>query len=88
MNRNVGKNMTWVEYVGFCGSGLAVWTYWMREMIQLRIVAVIGCLCFLTYGALIESYPIMLMEVTLLPINAYRLFQLLRARAFAANPAA
>jgi len=46
----------------------------------LRIVAVLGCICFLTYGALIGSHPIMLMETALLPINSYRLFQLLRAR--------
>jgi uncharacterized protein with PQ loop repeat len=80
--------MGWVEYIGFCGSALAVWTYWMREMIPLRIVAVVGCLCFLAYGALIQSYPIMLMELTLLPINAYRLFQLLRARPLVTNPIA
>jgi hypothetical protein len=72
--------MSWIELVGFCGSALAIWTYWMREMIPLRIVAVLGCICFLTYGALIGSHPIMLMELTLLPINSYRLFQLLRAR--------
>jgi hypothetical protein len=70
--------VTWVELIGFCGSALAVWTYWMREMITLRIVAILGCICFLSYGALIHSYPLMLMEATLLPINAYRLFQLLR----------
>jgi CRP/FNR family cyclic AMP-dependent transcriptional regulator len=70
--------MSWIELVGFCGSALAVWTYWMREMVPLRVVAVAGCVCFLTYGILIESYPIMLMESTLLPINSYRLFQLLR----------
>jgi len=75
--------MTWIESIGFCGSVLAVWTYWMREMVPLRIVAVLGCVCFLTYGALIRSYPIIAMEATLLPINAYRLLQLLRDRRFA-----
>ena len=72
--------MSWIELVGFCGTALAIWTYWMREMIPLRIVAVLGCICFLTYGVLIGSHPIMLMESALLPINSYRLFQLLRAR--------
>ena len=72
--------MSWIELIGFCGSALAVWTYWMREMIPLRVVAVLGSLCFLSYGALIHSYPLLLMESTLLPINAYRLFQLLRER--------
>ena len=78
--------MSWIELVGFCGSILAVWTYWMQEMIPLRIVAVLGCMCFLAYGALINSHPILLMEATLLPVNAYRLFQLLRARPMAGVP--
>lgn len=73
--------MFWIEAVGFCGSILAVLTYWMREMIPLRIVAVVGCVCFLTYGLLIGSYPLILMEATLLPINLYRLAELLRPRA-------
>ena len=70
--------MFWIEVIGFCGSALAILTYWMREMIPLRIAAVAGCVCFLTYGILIGSYPIILMEATLLPINLYRLFELLR----------
>lgn len=70
--------MTWIEVIGYCGSALAILTYWMREMIPLRIVAVAGCVCFLTYGFLIGSYPLILMEATLLPINLYRLVELLR----------
>ena len=34
--------MLWIEVIGFCGSALAILTYWMREMIPLRIVAVTG----------------------------------------------
>lgn len=70
--------MFWIEAVGFCGSALAILTYWMREMIPLRIAAVLGCLCFLVYALLIGSYPLILMEATLLPINLYRLAELLR----------
>jgi CRP/FNR family cyclic AMP-dependent transcriptional regulator len=68
----------WIEAVGFCGSALAILTYWMREMIPLRIAAVLGSLCFLGYALLIGSYPLILMEATLLPINLYRLAELLR----------
>lgn len=70
--------MFWIEVIGYCGSALAVLTYWMREMIPLRIAAVAGCVCFLSYGLLIGSYPLILMEATLLPINLYRLVELLR----------
>ena len=70
--------MPWIEMIGYCGSALAILTYWMREMIPLRIAAVAGCVCFLAYGFLIGSYPLILMEATLLPINLYRLVELLR----------
>jgi Bacterial inner membrane protein len=68
----------WIEVVGFCGSALAILTYWMREMIPLRIAAVLGCLCFLAYAILIGAYPLIVMEAILLPINLYRLVELLR----------
>lgn len=70
--------MFWIEVIGFCGSALAILTYWMREMIPLRIVAVLGCLCFLAYALLIGAYPLIVMEAILLPINLYRLAELLR----------
>ena len=71
-------DLFWIEVIGFCGSLLAILTYWMRAMIPLRIAAVLGCLCFLVYALLIGSYPLILMEATLLPINLYRLAELLR----------
>jgi hypothetical protein len=70
----------WIEAIGFIGSGLAVLTYWMRDMFVLRIQAVAGCLVFIAYGAMIGSYPLLAMELLLLPINAWRLFELQRAR--------
>jgi CRP/FNR family cyclic AMP-dependent transcriptional regulator len=69
----------WIEVIGFAGSALAVLTYWMREMLPLRIVAVLAGICFLIYASALGSYPLILMEVTLLPINGYRLLELLRA---------
>jgi len=70
--------MFWIEVIGFAGSGLAVLTYWMREMLPLRIAAVLGCICFLIYASFMGSYPLIVMEITLLPIDAYRLLELLR----------
>jgi CRP/FNR family cyclic AMP-dependent transcriptional regulator len=70
----------WIEAVGFLGSFFTVLTYSMKEMLWLRVAAVLSCLAFLTYGALIGSLPLILMELTLLPINAWRLFELTRPK--------
>ncbi|MFI0849334.1 YgjV family protein [Mesorhizobium sp. IMUNJ 23232] len=72
--------MIWIEIIGFVGSGFAILTYWMRDMLALRIVAILSCVFFIAYAAMIGSYPLSLMELTLLPINTYRLFELLRPR--------
>lgn len=70
--------MFWIEMIGFIGSGFAILTYWMREMLALRIAAVLSCLFFIAYAALIGSLPLIAMELVLLPVNAYRLCELLR----------
>jgi CRP/FNR family cyclic AMP-dependent transcriptional regulator len=71
-------SMIWIEAIGYLASGLTVLTYSMRNMFWLRVVAVLNCLAFLIYAALIGSLPIMMMEAILLPINAWRLFELTR----------
>jgi hypothetical protein len=70
----------WPEAVGFLGSGFAVLTYWMRDMLPLRIAAVLSCLSFIAYAIAIGSLPLLMMEIVLLPINAYRLLELRRGR--------
>jgi CRP/FNR family cyclic AMP-dependent transcriptional regulator len=66
----------WIEALGFVGSFFAVLTYWMRDMLRLRVAAVLSCVFFIAYAALIGSYPLLAMELVLLPVNAYRLAEL------------
>ncbi|MER9890778.1 hypothetical protein NKJ40_01560 [Mesorhizobium sp. M0119] len=47
----------------------------MKAMLWLHITAVLSCLCF-AYGASIGSLSLSLLELMLLPINAWRLFEL------------
>ncbi|MER8400025.1 cyclic nucleotide-binding protein [Mesorhizobium sp. M1348] len=67
--------MIWTETIGFLGSFSTVLTYSMKAMLWLHITAVLSCLCF-AYGALIGSLSLSLLELILLPINAWRLFEL------------
>lgn len=67
----------WVETIGFAGTGLTIVAYGMRRLIPLRIAGILSSVAFLVYGLLIHSYPFVLMELTLLPINLYRLLELL-----------
>lgn len=66
----------WVEAIGFMGSFFTVLTYSMKTMAWLRVTALLSCVCFAAFGIMIGSWPLMLMEVMLLPINLLRLIEL------------
>lgn len=70
----------WIEAIGFAGSFFAVVTYWMKDMRPLRIAAMLSCAFFIVYAAKIGSYPLLCMELVLLPINAWRLLELRNRR--------
>ena len=72
--------LDWIEAVGWAASALTVATYAMNTMMTLRILALLSSVCFLIYGYANALWPLMAMEATLLPINAYRLWQLLSLR--------
>lgn len=69
----------WIEVIGFMGSLFTVLTYSMKDMLWLRITALLSCMSFIIYGAMIESWPLIVMELMLLPINVWRLIELRRA---------
>jgi len=70
--------MHWVEMLGYFGACLTLTVYSMRRMIPLRIIGIAANCVFVLYGYLAEVYPQMVLHATLLPINAYRLFEMVR----------
>ena len=70
--------MIWIEALGYAGTAFTVLAYSMRRLMPLRIVAILSSVSFLVYAGLIGSAPLMLMEAILLPINTWRLIELIR----------
>ncbi|TDL90513.1 cyclic nucleotide-binding domain-containing protein [Meridianimarinicoccus aquatilis] len=70
----------WVEALGWLASILTVATYSMNTMIPLRVLAIVSSLCFVIYALVLQLWPLLAMELILLPINAYRLWQILTLR--------
>jgi CRP/FNR family cyclic AMP-dependent transcriptional regulator len=68
----------WIEAVGYAGTAFTILAYSMRRLMPLRIVAILSSVSFLVYAGLIGSAPLMLMEAVLLPINVWRLIELIR----------
>jgi hypothetical protein len=80
------------EPVGYLASLLVLATFCMRDMVSLRVVAIASNIAFISYGALAEISPVLLLHVVLLPVNVLRLSEsvrsALRRRAEATNCAA
>lgn len=69
-----------IEAIGWGGSILTVATYAMNTMLPLRLLAIASCICFGIYAALLGLWPLLVMDLILLPINLYRLWQIMRLR--------
>ncbi len=68
--------MLWTEAFGYLGALLTLTTFSMKTMLHLRMVGIVANLAFVSYGALGGVYPVLILHLTLLPLNLWRLWQL------------
>lgn len=68
--------MTTGDSIGWLAAALTLLTFSMRSMVALRIAALSANVCFMTYGALSELYPVIALHALLFPCNLVRLCQL------------
>lgn len=66
------------EIVGYVGNVVVIVTYSMRTMIPLRMLGMCSNAVFLLYSWLLGLVPLMILQCILLPLNGYRLYQMLR----------
>ena len=72
--------MHWHDLVGYLASVLVVLTFYMDDMISLRVAAVLSNIAFLTYGLGLGLGPVIVLHGILLPLNIWRLRQLRSCR--------
>ena len=72
--------MSRVELVGYLASALVFATFYTKAMPALRLAAIASNIAFIVYGHLGGLAPIVLLHAGLLPLNAWRLCQMLRRR--------
>jgi CRP-like cAMP-binding protein len=70
--------MSWVELLGYAASAAVLATFCMSTMIPLRIVALGSNVLFCAYGYFDHLYPVLILHVTLFPVNLLRLIQFYR----------
>lgn len=69
--------MPLAEILGYFGASLTITVYSMKRMIPLRIIGIGANCVFIVYGFLAAVYPQMILHSVLLPINVFRLYEML-----------
>lgn len=65
--------MSLIEPIGYLASALVLATFCIRDMVALRCLAITSNLAFITYGALADLGPVLVLHLLLLPVNVLRL---------------
>src|SRR3981189_805552 len=70
-------NITLANMFALVGAIFFVATLLTQTMVPLRVANMIGCMCFAAFGALTGAVSTFLLYLLMVPINAYRLRQML-----------
>ena len=70
------------EIIGYAASILVAVSLLMRSVLKLRIINLVGAICFTLYGLLIGAYPIAIVNVIIVGINLYYLYQIFTAKEY------
>ena len=63
--------------IGYAAAACVFLTFYMKTMIPLRVAGIVSNVFFITYGYLALAYPVLVLHLVLLPLNAMRLRQML-----------
>ena len=69
--------LRFAETLGYIAAFLVFMTFSMKTMVPLRIVGIASNVFFIAYGYLNPAYPLLVLHLALLPLNIFRLNQML-----------
>ena len=75
---NLAAGIGPVEWVGYAAAIAVFATFCANTMVPLRAVALLSNVLFIAYGFMGSLYPILILHVALLPVNLWRLGEVLR----------
>ncbi len=70
--------MEWTDFIGYLAAAFMFSTFYMSRMIPLRAAGIAANITFITYASLSHVYPLLILHIILLPLNAYRMVQMIR----------
>ena len=69
-----------IQAVGWLAVVLKLATFATHSMIPLRVLAMASSVCFIIYSGVFHVWPLLVIELILLPMNAYRLYEIIALR--------
>ncbi len=69
-------NVSWVEYIGYAASILIGISMFMKNIVKLRLINLIGSLLFSIYGFIIKAYPVAIVNIVIVFTNMYYIYKL------------
>lgn len=66
--------ISYIEWIGYAASLFVLLSFLMRNITTLRYVNTVGCLFFVAYGLLLDSWPVIITNVAIVLVNFYYLF--------------
>jgi CRP/FNR family transcriptional regulator, cyclic AMP receptor protein len=66
--------------IGIVASALVLAAFGMKDMVNLRIVAICSNVAFIAYALVLNLPPILILHAILLPLNGWRLAHELQSR--------
>lgn len=71
MKTEIG-GITLVEWLGYIASVVVLVSFLMKDMKKLRVINIVGCLLFASYGFFLDiSWPIVITNLAIVVINIY-----------------
>jgi hypothetical protein len=70
------------EIIGYVASTLIAVSLMMSSILKLRVINLIGAITFTIYGALIQAYPVAIVNGVIALIDIYFLFELLTKKEY------
>lgn len=67
-----------IELLGYAATTLVAISFLLKDVVKLRMVNAVGCVCFVIYGVLIGAVPVALLNTLIVLINGYYIFQALK----------
>jgi hypothetical protein len=61
----------WFEWIGYAASVFIVLSFIVNNLKSIRIINMIGCLCFVVYGTYFEFWPVVIPNAILVFIQLY-----------------